>query len=86
MQKPAVSNSKKGRTDKATVLQKPCVNLPKAKANINHFSLVPKREPELLQQLQQTNAAARLTRTIRIGGRRYDIDAALLGRLKIRKS
>ena len=36
--------------------------------------------------LRQTNAAARLTRTIRIGGRRYDIDAALLGRLKIRKS
>lgn len=33
----------------------------------------------------QTNTAARVTRTIRIAGRRYEIDAAFMGRLKIRK-
>ena len=35
---------------------------------------------------RQSNAAARMTRSIRVGARRYDIDLALLGRLKIRKS
>lgn len=35
---------------------------------------------------RQSNAAARMTRTIRLGRHRYDIDVAVLGRLKIRKS
>ncbi len=35
---------------------------------------------------KQTNATARLRRTIRWGKRQIEIDAALLGRLKIRKT
>jgi two-component system NtrC family sensor kinase len=54
MYKPAVGNNRMRRTDKATVLQEPCLNLKKAKATINHFSPATKQEPELLQQLQLT--------------------------------
>lgn len=34
----------------------------------------------------QSNAAGRVTRTIRIGGRTIEIDAAFIGRLRVRKS
>jgi hypothetical protein len=36
--------------------------------------------------LQQTNTTARLVRVIRIGGRRIEIDAAVMTRIRIRKS
>jgi hypothetical protein len=35
--------------------------------------------------VSQTNTAARIVRTLRIGGRRIEIDAAFLGRLRIRR-
>lgn len=36
--------------------------------------------------VQQTNTTARLVRVIRIGGRRIEIDAAVMTRFRIRKS
>jgi hypothetical protein len=36
-------------------------------------------------QTRQTNTAARVVRVIRIGGRRIEIDAAVMTRLRIRK-
>ena len=35
--------------------------------------------------LAQTNGAARLRRTVRIGGNRYEVDAAIATRFRIRK-